>query len=161
MVRRRPAIPRFGEIKKGGNPWYFGMRVHVNTNRRGLIHTITTTDAATADITQLLHLLHGQDISLHGGKACYQADDEVQWEVSGGRYLVNKCGKRTDYWGYSGVQDLIAGKDFWPAQHMFVLPEQDRAAFVAGGDEAEEEIRVDPVDGTEAHFVDHEQPELK
>lgn len=44
------------------------------------------------------HLLHGQETSLHGDKAYYKADDEVQWELSGGRYRVNKNGKRTDYW---------------------------------------------------------------
>ena len=46
-----------------------------------------------------------------------------------------------------GGQDLIAGKDFWPVPHMFVRREQDRAAFVTGADEAEEEIRFDPVEG--------------
>ena len=27
-----------------------------------------------------------------------KAEDKLQWELSGGRYLVNKSGKRTDYW---------------------------------------------------------------
>jgi IS5 family transposase len=35
-----------------GNPWYFGMKGHVGTDRRGVIHALTTTDAATADIAQ-------------------------------------------------------------------------------------------------------------
>jgi IS5 family transposase len=43
-------------------------------------------------------LLHGQETTLHGDKAYYKADDKLQWELSGGRYLVNKSGKRTDYW---------------------------------------------------------------
>jgi transposase, IS5 family len=89
--------PEMRQTKKG-NQWYFGMKVHVGTDRRGVIHTITTTDAATADITQLPHLLHGQETTLHGDKAYYKAEDKLQWELSGGRYLVNKSGKRTDYW---------------------------------------------------------------
>ena len=89
--------PEMRQTKKG-NPWYFGMKVHVGTDRRGVIHTITTTDAATADITQLPHLLHGQETTLHGDKAYDKAEDKLQWERSGGRYLVNKSGKRTDDW---------------------------------------------------------------
>ena len=54
---------------KKGNQWYFGMKMHVGTDRRGVIHSITTTDAATSDITQLPQLLHGQQTTPHGDKA--------------------------------------------------------------------------------------------
>ncbi len=81
-----------------GNPWYFGMKGHLGTDRRGVIHTITTTDAATADIAQWPHVLHGQEATLHGDKACYETEDSLQWERSGARYLVSKSGKRTDSW---------------------------------------------------------------
>ncbi len=53
---------------KKGNPWYFGMKVPV------------------------------QETTLHGDKADYKAEDTLPWELSGGRYLVNKSRKRTDYW---------------------------------------------------------------
>jgi IS5 family transposase len=69
--------PEMRQTKKG-NQWYFGMKVHVGTDRRGVIHSITTTDAATADITPLPHLLHGQGITLHGDKAYYKAEDQLQ-----------------------------------------------------------------------------------
>ena len=83
---------------KKGNQWDFGMKVHVGTDRRGVIHAITTTDAATADITQSPHLLHRQETTLHGDKAYYKAEDQLQWALSGGRYLVNTSGTRTDSW---------------------------------------------------------------
>lgn len=86
--------PEMRQTKKG-NPWYFGMKVHVGTDRRGVIHTVTTTDAATADITQLPHLLHGEETTLHGDQAYYKTEDKQHWEQSGGRYLVNKRGHRT------------------------------------------------------------------
>ena len=89
--------PEMRQTKKG-NQWYFGMKMHVGTDRRGVIHSSTTTDAATADITQLPLLLHGQETALHGDKAYDKADDKLHWELSGGRYLVNKSGKRTDDW---------------------------------------------------------------
>jgi IS5 family transposase len=86
--------PEMRQTRKG-NQWYFGMKVHVGTDRRGLIHSLTTTDAATADITQLPQLLHGQETTLHGDQAYYKAEDKLQWELSGGRYLVNRRGART------------------------------------------------------------------
>ena len=38
--------PAMRQTKKG-TQWYFGMKVHVGTDRLGVIHTVTTTDAAT------------------------------------------------------------------------------------------------------------------
>lgn len=61
--------PEMKQTRKG-NQWYFGMQVHVGTDTRGLVHALTTTDAATADITQLDDLLHGQESTLYGDKAC-------------------------------------------------------------------------------------------
>ena len=86
--------PEMKQTRKG-QQWYFGMKVHVGTDTRGLVHSLTTTDAAQADITQLPALLHGQESSLYGDKAYYKADDKVHWEAAGGRYRVNKSGKRT------------------------------------------------------------------
>ena len=60
--------PEMHQTRKG-NQWYFGMKVHVGTDTRGLVHTITTTDAAEADITQLPNLLHGAEATLYGDKA--------------------------------------------------------------------------------------------
>jgi IS5 family transposase len=47
------------QARKGHN-WYFGMKLHVGTDKRGIIHTVIATDAGVADITQLPHLLHGR-----------------------------------------------------------------------------------------------------
>jgi IS5 family transposase len=71
---RQTRDPEMRQTKKG-NPWYFGMKMHVGTDRRGLIHSITTTHAAAADITQLPHLLDGQETTLHGDRAYDKADD--------------------------------------------------------------------------------------
>jgi IS5 family transposase len=89
--------PEMRQMKKR-NQWYFGVKMHVGTDRRGVIHSITTTDAATADLTQLPQLVHGQETTLHGDNAYDKADDKLQWELSGGRYLVSKSGRRTDHW---------------------------------------------------------------
>ncbi len=89
--------PEMRQTRKG-KQWYFGMKVHVGTDTRGLVHTVRTTDAAQADITQLPALLHGQETTLYGDKAYYKADDKLQWECSGGSYRVNKSGTRTAKW---------------------------------------------------------------
>ncbi|HYW30475.1 MAG TPA: IS5 family transposase [Gemmatimonas sp.] len=86
--------PEMKQTRKG-QQWYFGMKVHVGTDTRGIVHSLTTTDAAQADITQLPHLVHGEESSLFGDKAYYKADDKLHWEAAGGRYRVNKSGTRT------------------------------------------------------------------
>lgn len=67
------------------NQLYFGFKVHITTDSRGVIHSMNTTDAATADITQLLKLLHGAENILYGDKAHFTAEDQQQWELSGVR----------------------------------------------------------------------------
>ena len=69
--------PEMKQARKG-QQWYFGMKVHVGTDTRGLVHSITTTDAATADITQSPALLHGEESTLYGDKASFTADDKRQ-----------------------------------------------------------------------------------
>jgi IS5 family transposase len=83
---------------RNGNQWYFGMKLHVGTDRQGVVHSLVTTDAGAADITQLPQLLHGQETTLHGDTAYYRAGDQRHWELRGGRYRVNKSGPRTPYW---------------------------------------------------------------
>ena len=53
-----------------GNQWHFGMKVHVGTDTQGLVHTVTTTDAAQADITQLPALLNCGDNGLQLAPHC-------------------------------------------------------------------------------------------
>jgi IS5 family transposase len=89
--------PEMHQTRKG-NQWHFGMKVHVGTDTQGLVHSVTTTDAAQADITQLPALLHGAETTLYGDKAYYKADDKLHWECSGGKYRVNKNGKRSAKW---------------------------------------------------------------
>lgn len=89
--------PEMKQTRKG-HQWYFGMKVHVGTDTRGLVHSVTTTDAAQADITQLPALLHGAETTLYGDKAYYKADHKAHWEASGGTYRVNKSGTRSARW---------------------------------------------------------------
>jgi len=89
--------PEMKQTRKG-NQWYFGMKVHIGTDTRGVVHSLTTTDAAQHDATQLPQLLHGQETTLYGDKAYDNADTKAHWEAEGGTYRVNKRGKRTKRW---------------------------------------------------------------
>lgn len=83
--------PEMRQTRKGKD-WHFGMKVHVGTDRRGTVHSLTTTDAATGDVTQLPALLHGQERELFGDQAYWVEDHRAHWVASGGRYRVNRRG---------------------------------------------------------------------
>mgnify|MGYP003861037675 CR=1 FL=1 len=75
--------PEMKQARKGKR-WYFGMKVHVGTDPRGLVHRMTTADAAAPDIMQLDELLHGSESKLYGDKAYWKGEDKAQWVASVG-----------------------------------------------------------------------------
>ncbi|HEX3868733.1 MAG TPA: transposase, partial [Gemmatimonadaceae bacterium] len=66
--------PEMTQTRKG-NQWYFGMKAHVDTDLHGVVHSLTTTDAAQTDISQIAELLHGEDRALYGDKAYRKEED--------------------------------------------------------------------------------------
>lgn len=85
--------PEMRQTQKGGQ-WYFGMKLHVGTDARGLVHSLTATAASVADITQMPALLHGTEGVLWGDQAYWKEDHREQWQAEGGRYRVNRRGTR-------------------------------------------------------------------
>lgn len=81
--------PEMKQVRKG-KTWYFGMKGHVGTDRQGLVHSLVTTDAAQGDVTQLPHLLHGEERALYGDRAYWKEEDRQLCEASGIRYRVNR-----------------------------------------------------------------------
>lgn len=50
-----------------GNQYYFGMKAHIGVDvESGLVHTVATTAANEADVTQTEYLLHGKEKSVWG-----------------------------------------------------------------------------------------------
>ena len=92
--------PEMKQTKKGNN-WHFGMKVHVGTDRRGVVHSLAATHAATADITQMNGLLHGQERTVFGDQAYWKEADRQRFRAAGVRYRVNRRGTAqrplTDY----------------------------------------------------------------
>jgi IS5 family transposase len=65
--------PEMTQTRKG-KQWYFGMKVHIGTDRKGITHAVTTTTAKNADITQLPALLHGKERTVHGDRGYFSAE---------------------------------------------------------------------------------------
>jgi IS5 family transposase len=85
--------PEMRSTRKG-NQWYFGMKIHVGTDRRGLVHSLTTTDAAQADVTQWPYLLNGEETTLYGDRAYWCKADREVCEAEGVRYRVQRRGTK-------------------------------------------------------------------
>jgi IS5 family transposase len=94
--------PEMKQTKKGNN-WHFGMKLHIGTDRRGLVHSLTATHAAASDISQLEHLLHGEETTLWGDQAYWKEADRQAFEEAGVRYRINRRApggnkNQTEYW---------------------------------------------------------------
>lgn len=83
--------PEMHQTRKG-REWYFGMKVHVGTDKRGFVHSLTTTAANVADVTVLPELLHGEERELYGDQAYWKEADRQQCETAGIKYRVNRRG---------------------------------------------------------------------
>jgi IS5 family transposase len=81
--------PEMKQTRKG-NAWHFGMKLHVGTDPKGRVHSLTATHAGVADITQLPQLLHGAERVLYGDQAYWKEADRVALEAQGVRYRVNR-----------------------------------------------------------------------
>lgn len=85
----RTRDPEMTQTKKG-NTWYFGMKVHIGTDRRGVVHTVTTTTAREADIHQLPALLHGKESVVHGDRGYFSQDAKDWLKKRGIRSRIQK-----------------------------------------------------------------------
>jgi IS5 family transposase len=84
--------PEMKQTRKGKS-WYFGMKLHIGTDLRGIVHTVRATHAGAADITQLPELLHGQEREIFGDQAYWKEADREGFEARGIRYRVNRRAK--------------------------------------------------------------------
>lgn len=81
--------PEMKQTRKG-KQWHFGMKLHIGTDTRGRVHSVVATNAATADITQLDELLHGDESVVYGDKAYWKEADRQAFEAAGVRYRMNR-----------------------------------------------------------------------
>lgn len=81
--------PEMHQSKKGSE-WHFGMKAHVGTDKRGIVHSLTTTAANVGDITQMGQLLHGQEREVFGDQAYWSEAHRVGAVARGIRYRINR-----------------------------------------------------------------------
>ena len=141
--------PEMKQTRKG-RTWHFGMKLHIATDQRGIVHTVRATDAAVADITQLPELLHGQEREVFGDQAYWKEDDRQFLESWGISYRINRrpnpkrplserwrminrarsrtraCGEHAfrvikQLWGFTKVRYRGLAKNLARAQTMFAL----------------------------------------
>lgn len=87
--REKARDPEMHQTKKG-NQYYFGMKAHIGTDAHsGIVHSLVTTAANVADVTQAHHLLHGNELDVFAD-AAYQGvekreenrERDVKWRVA-------------------------------------------------------------------------------
>jgi transposase, IS5 family len=83
--------PEMHQTKKAGE-WHFGMKAHVGTDKRGIVHSLTTTAANVSDISQIGQLLHGQEREVFGDQAYWSESHRLGAVARGIRYRVNRRG---------------------------------------------------------------------
>jgi IS5 family transposase len=81
--------PEMSQTKKG-DQWYFGMKVHIGTDRRGIVHTLTATTAKAADIHQLPALLHGQEKHVYGDRGYFSREADRYLQKRGTRSRIQR-----------------------------------------------------------------------
>jgi len=84
--------PEMRQTRKG-KQWHFGMKLHVGTDRRGLVHSVVTGPASQGDITRLDELLHGQEREIFGDQAYWAEDHRQHCRHAGIAYRVNRRAK--------------------------------------------------------------------
>jgi transposase, IS5 family len=82
--------PEMKQGKKNGREWHFGMKAHVGTDLKGLVHTLVTTHAGASEFNQLPKLLHGQERELYGDQAYWSELHRLAAKQHGVRYRVNR-----------------------------------------------------------------------
>jgi IS5 family transposase len=86
--------PEMHQTKKGKD-WHFGMKAHVGADKRGTVHSLVTTAANEADISQLPQLLHGEEKELLGDQAYWSEFHRQCAKEAGVRYRVNRRGTQS------------------------------------------------------------------
>jgi IS5 family transposase len=81
--------PEMHQTRKGKD-WHFGMKAHIGTDRRGIVHSLSTTAANVSDITQMPELLHGEEREVFGDQAYWSEAHRKAALAKGIRYRVNR-----------------------------------------------------------------------
>ena len=81
--------PEMRQTKKGKD-WHFGMKAHIGTEQRGVVHSLSTTVANVHDSTLMSKLLHGDEREVFGDQAYWNESHRQSALAAGIRYRINR-----------------------------------------------------------------------
>jgi IS5 family transposase len=110
--------PEMRQTKKGKD-WHFGMKAHVGTDRRGIVHSLTTTAANVHDSTQISKLLHGQEREVFGDQAYWNESHRQSAQALGIRYRVNRRASRRPLTEYQRALNRLRSRARARCEHVF------------------------------------------
>ena len=91
--KKKEPDPEMSSTRKGTD-WFFGMKLHVGTDTKGVAHTAVVTTAKVHDSQQLEELLHGAEKSIYGDRAYIDQDKQQTYEAQGVRWRIQRRGRR-------------------------------------------------------------------
>ena len=104
---------------KKGQQWYFGMKAQIGVDvESGLVHTLTTTAANAADVTEIAQLLHGRERSVWADAGYTGAEQRVPAKRGRRWHIAAKRGR---------IKALPDGAYKTAAQHVEYLKAAVRA----------------------------------
>lgn len=91
--REKARDPAMHQTRKG-QQWFFGMKAHIGVDQKtGLVHSVVSTAANVADVTQTEHLLHGREKAVYADAGYTGADKRVPGKRGRRWYIAVKRGK--------------------------------------------------------------------
>ena len=85
--------PEMSSTKKG-NQWYFGMKAHVGTDMKGIVHHLEATAAKVHDKAEIAFLYHGKEKAKFGDKAYGSKKEKKEARKEGVFYGIADKGNR-------------------------------------------------------------------
>ena len=110
--------PEMHQAKKGKD-WHFGMKAHVGTDRRGIVHSLTTTPANVHDSTQIGKLLHGQEREVFGDQAYWNEWHRQGAVAAGIRYRINRRASRRPLTEHQRAINRLRSRARARCEHVF------------------------------------------
>lgn len=110
--------PEMHQTKKGKD-WHFGMKAHVGTDKRGIVHSLTTTAANVHDSTQIAKLLHGQEREVFGDQAYWNESHRQSACALGIRYRINRRASRRPLTEYQRRINQLRSRARARCEHAF------------------------------------------
>lgn len=85
--------PEMSSTRKGTD-WFFGMKMHIGTDKRGVVHSALATTGRVHDSQVMDDLLHGAEEELYGDRAYINEAKQKACEAAGQRWLVQRRSRR-------------------------------------------------------------------